>query len=181
MISRVSPFVEMIANDIPPGIALDVGAGDGRNSQFLVEAGWVVDVVEPSQPFVNNLIESRLYRNVWASTFEEATIPDAPYDLVVCNMVLHFLSSERAVQEFLLRLGDCVGPQGVAYIAVFSEDNLPSIRPHLARLGEILPNFPEWELHILDAKPTNATAICRELPDFKANVWRFVLRRAALD
>ena len=42
-------FVEAETEDLPPGRALDLAAGEGRNAIWLAERGWVVTVVEFSK------------------------------------------------------------------------------------------------------------------------------------
>jgi SAM-dependent methyltransferase len=39
-------FVEEVAADLPPGRALDVAAGEGRNALWLVERGWKATAVD---------------------------------------------------------------------------------------------------------------------------------------
>lgn len=42
-------FVESELRDLPPGLALDVAAGEGRNSLWLASLGWQVTAVDFSQ------------------------------------------------------------------------------------------------------------------------------------
>ena len=42
-------FVEAELADVPPGRALDLGAGEGRNAIWLAEQGWQVTAVDFSQ------------------------------------------------------------------------------------------------------------------------------------
>jgi SAM-dependent methyltransferase len=42
-------FVETELADVPPGRALDLGAGEGRNAIWLAERGWQVTAVDFSQ------------------------------------------------------------------------------------------------------------------------------------
>jgi SAM-dependent methyltransferase len=44
--SRPNQFVEAELADLPPGRALDVAAGEGRNALWLAERGWEVTAVD---------------------------------------------------------------------------------------------------------------------------------------
>jgi len=37
----------------PPGLALDIGGGSGRDALWLAQKGWEVTVIEPSEAFLN--------------------------------------------------------------------------------------------------------------------------------
>jgi len=47
--ARPNQFVEAELEDLPPGRALDLGTGEGRNAIWLAERGWQVTAVDFSQ------------------------------------------------------------------------------------------------------------------------------------
>lgn len=51
------PLVHEVASAMPPGDALDLGAGDGRNAVWLLDAGWRVTAVDFSPVALSHLIE----------------------------------------------------------------------------------------------------------------------------
>jgi len=42
-------WVEELVSGMPPGRALDIAAGEGRNALWLVEQGWEVEAVDFSR------------------------------------------------------------------------------------------------------------------------------------
>jgi SAM-dependent methyltransferase len=78
------PLVEEIARDLPPGQALDVACGDGRNAVWLAERGWRVTAVDRAPAFAYPGMEVRtadLERHEFA--IEEFT-----WDLIVMSYYL---------------------------------------------------------------------------------------------
>jgi 2-polyprenyl-3-methyl-5-hydroxy-6-metoxy-1,4-benzoquinol methylase len=51
------PFVEEIACKLPPGRALDLACGNGRNAIWLAEQGWDVTAVDQAPAFEHSAIE----------------------------------------------------------------------------------------------------------------------------
>ena len=47
-----------LAADLPPGRALDVGAGEGRNSLWLARKGWSVTAIDVSAVALTRLADN---------------------------------------------------------------------------------------------------------------------------
>jgi len=91
----------------PPGRALDLGCGEGADAIRLARLGWEVDAVEISEVGAAKTEsfarEEGVGLTVWcmdAAAFTAGT----PYDLVVCNGVLHYVEDKRALIERIQRM-----------------------------------------------------------------------------
>ncbi len=78
------PFVEKIARDLPPGYALDLACGNGRNAVWLAERGWNVTAVDKAPAIDHPGIA------VHTADLEkhEFLIEEAAWDLIVVSYYL---------------------------------------------------------------------------------------------
>ena len=78
-------FVEAECADLPPGRALDLAAGEGRNALWLARRGWQVTAVDFSQVALDKGREVAGDADVeWVvARRADAGRADRPYDLVV--------------------------------------------------------------------------------------------------
>jgi len=85
---RANQFVEQHLADLPPGVAIDLGAGEGRNAVWLAQRGWNVTAVDFSQV---GLDKARRLADDHGVSIEfvcaDATVwePDERADLVVLS------------------------------------------------------------------------------------------------
>jgi len=68
---------------VPCGNALDIACGNGRNSLFLAEKGFIVDAVDISIVATNHLAGRNPYINVICQDIDAWKIPQNRYELVV--------------------------------------------------------------------------------------------------
>jgi SAM-dependent methyltransferase len=76
------------------GVAvLEIGAGSGQATLPLLDLGAEVTAVEPGAALARRLIERTAPRDieVIVSTFEEAPLPEAAYDLVASATAFHWI------------------------------------------------------------------------------------------
>ena len=103
------------------GFALDVGAGSGRDANWLAEKGWEVIAVEPANE-LRKLAQANSHNSVtWCSASLPAltALPQAPktYDLILLSAVwMHLPESERPLA--LNRLADLLSENGIMYISL---------------------------------------------------------------
>jgi SAM-dependent methyltransferase len=103
------------------GFALDVGAGSGRDANWLAEKGWKVIAVEPANE-LRKLAQANSHNSVtWCSASLPAltALPQAPktYDLILLSAVwMHLPESERPLA--LNRLADLLSENGIMYISL---------------------------------------------------------------
>ena len=104
-----------------PGIALDVGAGSGRDANWLAEQGWKVVAVEPADN-LRTLAQSNAHNSVtWCNASLPAltALPHEPttYDLILLSAVwMHLPEAERP--PALKRLAELLSKNGTLYISL---------------------------------------------------------------
>jgi SAM-dependent methyltransferase len=84
----------------PPGRALDLGAGEGADAIRLALMGYDVDAVEISSVAATKMRrfadEAGVRLRIW-NTDVAGFAPTGPYDVVVCNGLLHYIADKPAV------------------------------------------------------------------------------------
>jgi SAM-dependent methyltransferase len=98
---------------LPPGRALDLGAGEGRNAVWLAEQGWEVTAVDFSEVGLAKGAELAARRGVsvnWvAADLRDYRPPSRAFDLVVV-IYIHLPVSER--RQMLAAASAAVAPGG---------------------------------------------------------------------
>jgi SAM-dependent methyltransferase len=106
-----------------PGLACDIGAGSGRDANWLADRGWDVVAVEPSSE-MRVLAESRSHPNV---TWLDDSLPRLDklrafghrFDLVLLSAVWMHLPPEKAARERAFRiLTELLKPAGLLIITL---------------------------------------------------------------
>jgi len=115
--------VEQLA-DHPPGRALDLAAGEGRNALWLAERGFDVEAVEFSSAALDKLQRLAEHRGVSvACTLADLTedLDLAPADLVL----IAYLQVPRTVeQDVVNRAAGLVAPGGTFLLVAHARRNL---------------------------------------------------------
>lgn len=117
---------------------LDVGAAQGFLGQLLAGA-LPIDAVEPHPYWAEQA--RPYYRQVYASTIEDADLPPATYPVIVCGDVLEHTVDPVAV---LRRLRQIATPDAVFIIS------LPNVAHLAVRLLLLFGKFPRMDRGILD-------------------------------
>lgn len=142
-----SPRFVSSLKDITPGSALDVGFGTAKESIWLAEHGWTVEGIDPSDD-MNRIARERAAAKGLDIHFYKSDLfafhPEKAYDLVVCQMVLHFFTDESVIQA-IEKLKSLVSSGGRIYIAVFSDKNTVT-RPTMFHRGELDAYFKDWHI-----------------------------------
>lgn len=103
------------------GTALDVGAGSGRDANWLAEQGWNVTAAEPAGG-LRNLAQANSHNSVtWCSASLPAltALPQKPntYDLILLSAVwMHLPKYERP--PTLKRLAELLSESGIVVITL---------------------------------------------------------------
>jgi tellurite methyltransferase len=160
------PQLERAAELFPlPGDALDVGAGAGRDTAYLLRRGWRVTAVDSSPSAAAVLRRLPLQDNlrVVVSTAEDFQPPT--YDLINAQYSLPFIARSR-FDVTVRRLRDSVRSRGVMAATFFGtndEWNVPGAAQTFSTLADLERFFEGWELiqmreededgHVADGTP----------------------------
>ena len=131
-----------------PGEALDVGAGAGRDTAFLLEHGWQVTAVDSSPAAAKLLrgIESGERLRVVLSAAED--FEPETYDLVNAQFSLPFVHRSR-FPETVARLQRAVRPGGLMAVTFFGPRdtwNVEGTEMTFTTKDEVEGLFAEWKL-----------------------------------
>lgn len=121
------------------GPILDVGAAQGFLGQMLHGSHLVIDAIEPNEYWAERA--RPFYRQVAATTVEEAPLPDHTYRVIVCADVLEHTVDPVGVIEQLRR----VAASDALFII-----SLPNVAHLAVRLLLLLGKWPQMERGILD-------------------------------
>ena len=117
-------LVEEVSN-LPPGRALDLGAGEGRNAIWLAERGWRVTAVDFSDIALQKarrLAEARGVHVEWIEADLRTYAPAADaFDLVVV-LYIHLPGRER--RALVRRAADAVAMGGTLLVVGHDRSNL---------------------------------------------------------
>ncbi len=146
-------IVTRFAGMAPKGRALDLAAGNGRNSRFLSEAGFVVDALDVSDIGLRTLAGAGPNLNPVCIDLDRFDIPARRYSLIVN---IRFLSRRMFpyIQEGL-------APGGILIFQSYLETDhpdaaAPSCRDYLLRKNELLHAFlPLWIIFYSEAEDPN--------------------------
>jgi SAM-dependent methyltransferase len=117
-------FLVAEIGDLPPGSALDLAAGEGRNAVWLAEQGWEVTAVDFSAVGLSKADELAAARGVTVTTVcADATAfePAAPFDLVIVFYLQLPADGRRAA---LRRAAEAVAAGGTLVVVGHDSTNL---------------------------------------------------------
>jgi SAM-dependent methyltransferase len=130
-----NPFLAEIAPHLPPGRALDVGCGAGRDAVFLASLGWSVlavdvlpDAIERGRDLAARYLDAP-ERIEWSVADIRRESPSGAFDLVTMFAFLH--------RPLLRAVPDLLAPGGSLVLETFTTE-------HRARHGR--PASPELAL-----------------------------------
>jgi SAM-dependent methyltransferase len=131
-----------------PGDALDMGAGAGRDTAYLVERGWHVTAVDSSPAAIEILRSIAPGDRVRAVLSEAQDFAPATYDLVNAQFSLPFIPPPEFAPT-VERLQGAVRPGGVMAVTFFGphdEWNSPGNAMTFTTQDEAAGLFEGWEV-----------------------------------
>jgi 2-polyprenyl-3-methyl-5-hydroxy-6-metoxy-1,4-benzoquinol methylase len=134
----------------PPASVLDIGAGYGNNTYWLLSRGHAVTAIETNHEAVLELqkFKKNFPKNV--IVFEssvDAYMPQQTYDAVVCCMVLHFLKDVDVGYDVIKAIQSWTSPGGLNVITTYtSENSLSDDYTFLLRPNELRKLYEGWEI-----------------------------------
>lgn len=153
IVDRTQPneFITRFVKYAENGDLLDLGAGHGRHTKFASEHGFKVTAVEPDPELYTELgqISSIDAINSDIASYQ----PDKEFDVVICAMVLHFLSKDEVNQAIKL-IQEITKPGGINVISAYTDqnpadfmaDNPYGDHGYLLRPGELKSCYEAWEI-----------------------------------
>ena len=115
-------FVAAELADLPPGRALDVAAGEGRNAIWLARRGWQVTAVDFSQVALDKGRELAGDAKVeWICADATTWRADSAYDLVVIAYLQLAADERRAAVRHAFR---ALRPGGTFFLVAHDSTNL---------------------------------------------------------
>ena len=105
-----------------PGVALELGCGDGRNLTALARKGYSLNGVDMVDSALHSRKINPLLRNM---NFQQADIlayePGRErYDVLVCSEVLHFFTRDE-LQQVMPKIINAVKPGGYVFLDLLSD------------------------------------------------------------
>ena len=161
-----TPLLVEAAEKLPPGKALDLACGSGRNSLWLAQHGWSVTAVDGSPVAIEILRSRATERGVTVDARianlekSECRIEPASWNLIAICYYLQRDLFEPAKQG--------VAPGGILISIVHITEPGEEPTEHRLRPGELKRYFEGWEiLHYREGKP-NDTAHQRSVAEIVA-------------
>lgn len=132
-------MAEYIAKySVPPCLAIDLGAGEGRNSVFLANLGFNVLAIEPSiagaKKIVKNSEEHNLKINVENTDFLSCTEKIKDVGFIVALTSLEHMEYNYML-ESVNRIKKVLKVGGYVYIMVFTEED-PGFKHEIENASE---------------------------------------------
>ena len=172
----------------PQGAAvLDAGCGEGRNAAWLARQGARVTAVDVSDLALSHA--RRLCAGLpgisWGKADIVARPPAGPFDLVVCDSVLHWLPGRDAAGRAVRGLKEHTSPGGVHVVCSFNDRNQQfehhANPPRLVLAhGDYLELYADWR--IVEVDDGDVTSSHADTPEpHNHSVTRFIAVRPGGD
>jgi SAM-dependent methyltransferase len=150
-----TPLLIQIAAKLPPGRALDLACGAGRNALWLAANGWSVTAVDGASSAIRILRDRasarKLQIDARVADLEqgEYEIAAAAWDLVVIGYYLQ--------RDLFAPAKQSLAPGGILLAIVHITEPGEEPTSHRLRPGELKQYFQEWEiLHDREGSPGDA-------------------------
>ena len=161
-------LVAQTVEDLPPGKALDLACGTGRNAIWLAQKGWDVTAVDGARAAVEVLEQRACKLNLNVKTIVadlqkgEYTITPSHWDLIT---ICYYLQ-----RDLIEPAKNGTRPGGILLMIVHTTEGDEQPTESRLRPGELAHYFTDWEiLHSYEGKPDD--------PAHRRSVAEIVARR----
>lgn len=124
---KPNPLLNKFINIIPKGKALDVGAGEGRNSIFLAKNGFEVDAIDKISEGLKKCEkiakEDNLLINTQSCNIKRFNFGKEKYSIILAVSVLDFLKKSE-IETMLKKMKESLTKEGFILLSVFSVKDL---------------------------------------------------------
>ncbi len=126
--SSVHGYLEQALANITPTTALDIGAGSGRDANWLAAKGWQVTATEPAEALLKLAKQHSNERVTWCDASLPALAnlptPHQHFDLILLSAVwMHLPIDDRPTA--IKRLAELLSANGRMYISLRFGPNVP--------------------------------------------------------
>jgi tellurite methyltransferase len=127
-------FDQLLRGNIRPGMRiLDAGCGSGRNLVYLLRSGYNVSAIDENPGAIQQLraLVSTITaatipaENLRVESIQSTSFPDASFDVVLCNAVLHFARNDEHFHSMLQALWRVLKPGGLLFCRLASTIGMP--------------------------------------------------------
>lgn len=150
-----TPLLVGTASALPPGKALDLACGAGRNALWLAEHGWEVTAVDGA-PAAIEILRTRAMERALKITAIVADLEKADFKIEPTrwNLIAMCYYLQRGLFEPAKR---GVTPGGILISIVHINEPGETDSPHRLRPGELEQYFAGWEiLHRYEGKANDS-------------------------
>ncbi len=166
-------FVEAELTPLPPGRALDLACGEGRNARWLARRGWQVTAVDYSPVAIDK--GRRLDDSVdWQ--VGDALSAELPTDLdLVVQAYLQIPAAERSV--VVRRAFEALAPGGALFVIAHDSSNLtegtggPQDAGVLYTAEDVLADLEDRRYEVVRAERVPRTVPSPDDPETTATAW----------
>ena len=151
-LTRTHSEVLHAATIVPPGRALDLGCGNGRNSLYLAANGFDVTAWDKNPASIGNLERIRQAEGLenlrTAIKDLNALSFDGEYDFILSTVVMMFLDA-KTIPGLIENMQRCTNPGGYNLIvAAMDTDDFPCTVgfPFAFKTGELRRYYTGWDL-----------------------------------
>ena len=120
---KPSPLLKEIIKYVPKGRALDIGAGEGRNSLFLAKNGFKVTAIDLISEGLKKLKKAAKKRGlkIYTKTINVKKFKFVPskYSLIILISAIDFLKKSE-IEKIIPKIKKSLIPGGAIYFSVFS-------------------------------------------------------------
>ena len=132
------------AGSLPPGTAIDLACGAGRNALYLAQKGWTVTAVDGSETAIELVRQRADVRGLSVQTLmadltrESFKMPPGQFDLIVMAYYLQ--------RDLFTQVKQAVRPGGLVLAIVHTPEPGESWTQKRAAPGELRGFFGGWEI-----------------------------------
>jgi tellurite methyltransferase len=147
--NTVLPVVKQAMKYVSSGEALDLGAGNGRNTMFLISQSFNVTSVDTSKEGLKILEEKVADKRKLTTVLSDVRKfnTDKKFDIVIAIGLLHFLSKEDG-KKLIENIQEWTKKGGVNVIGVKMSQNRRGDLPHTFEHNELRDYYDKenWEV-----------------------------------
>jgi len=170
---------------LPPGRALDLGAGEGSDAIRLAMLHYQVDAVEVSHVAATKIVrfaaEAGVSSRVSVAVADvEDYVPTGSYDIIICNGVLHYIEDKVPV---MLKMQAATRVGGLNVISLWSTfTGVPECHNSVATFcddenGIVVKMYNSWSKELVYFERDKAEASHSDLPPHRHSHIKLIARR----